>query len=150
MCALPISQNYGARKYERIRSGVRYGLLIQYLYCIAAWTAIFLAKGSLVALVLGETASPAAQGALEYLSRISVLFAIHGSLTIFRNTLQGMGHSFQAILSGIGELLGRSLGAALAFTSLGFTAICYGNPISWSFALAYCVLMVWMHLRRLA
>lgn len=144
------AQNYGARKYDRIRSGVRCGLLIQYLYCIAAWTAIFLAKGSLVALVLGETASPAAQGALEYLSRISVLFAIHGSLMIFRNTLQGMGHSFQAILSGFGELLGRSLGAALAFTSLGFTAICYGNPISWSFALAYCVLMVWMHLGKLS
>ncbi len=142
------AQNHGARRPDRIRSGIRSGLTIQYLYCIASWLVIFLTKKSLVALVLGEAVSPTALGALDYLTRISALFAVHGSLMIFRNALQGMGYSFQAILSGAGELAGRSLGAALAAGGLGFTAICYANPISWAFALCYCAVMVALHLRR--
>ncbi|MCI8918968.1 MAG: MATE family efflux transporter [Eubacterium sp.] len=142
------AQNYGAKKYDRIKSGIKSSLLIQYVYCLVSWLAIFCTKTGLVSLVLGESSSPTAVKALEYLTRISVLFAIHGSLMIFRNTLQGMGYSFQAILSGIGELIGRSSGAALAFTSLGFTAICYANPISWLLALCYCVIMVFVYLRK--
>ncbi len=142
------AQNYGAGRFERIKSGIKSGLVIQYVYCIAAWAVIFLTKGGLVALVLGENTSPVAAGALEYLTRISVLFAIHGSLMVFRNTLQGMGYSIQAVVSGIGELVGRSIGAALTFTELGFVAVCYTNPISWAVALCYCVGMVWMYLRK--
>lgn len=142
------AQNYGAGRFDRIKSGIKSGLVIQYVYCIAAWAVIFLTKGGLVALVLGENTSPVAAGALEYLTRISVLFAIHGSLMVFRNTLQGMGYSIQAVVSGIGELVGRSIGAALTFTELGFVAVCYTNPISWAVALCYCVGMVWMYLRK--
>ena len=36
---------------------------------------------------------------------ISVLFCFHGLLMIFRNTLQGLGYSTQAVISGVGELL---------------------------------------------
>lgn len=143
------AQNYGAGRYDRIKSGIKSGLLIQYVYCIAAWVVIFLAKGGLVTLVLGENTSPVAAGALEYLTRISVLFAVHGSLMVFRNTLQGMGYSIQAVVSGVGELIGRSIGAALAFTGLGFTAVCYANPISWAVALCYCVGMVWLYLKNM-
>ena len=43
---------------------------------------------------------------------------------IMRNTLQGMGYSLHAVLSGAGELLGRTLGGWLAAHSLGFLGIC--------------------------
>ena len=142
------AQNYGAARYDRIREGIRDGLIIQGLYCIAAFVVIAIGKGPFVYLVLGETASETAQLAIEYLSRISALFILHGSLMILRNTLQGMGHSVQAIISGFGELLGRTIGAVLA-GSLGFLAICYANPLAWACALAYCTFMVTRHLRRL-
>ncbi len=142
------AQNYGAGRPDRIRSGIRCGLFIQYLYCLASWVVILFSKKYLVMLVLGETASHTASGALDYLARISTLFVFHGSLMIFRNTLQGMGYSFQAVLSGIGELAGRSIGAALSFTSMGFVAICYANPISWAIALGYCISSVIYRLRQ--
>lgn len=142
------AQNYGAGEYGRIKSGMKSGLAIQYLYCAAAWAVIFVSKRWLVLLVLGESASLTAQGAMEYLGRISVLFAVHGSLMIFRNTLQGMGRSVQAVLSGLGELAGRSLGAWLAGAGMGFVAICYANPIAWGFALCYCMAMVLPLLRK--
>lgn len=131
-------QNYGARRPDRIREGIRSGLKIQYVYCAVVWVVIFLTKKTCVGLVLGETESEAAQGAVKYLSVMSIFFFIHGSLMIMRNTLQGLGRSLEAILSGIGELAGRSLGGFLAVRGLGFTAICLSNPMAWLFALIYC------------
>ncbi len=141
-------QNYGADRMDRVKSGIKSGLTIQAIYCVAAWIVIFFGKYALVALVLGESSSAEAQGAVQYLSIISTLFILHGSLMIFRNVLQGLGYSFQAILSGVGELLGRSLGAWLAVCFTSYTAICYSNPIAWGFALCYCVFMVWRKLRN--
>ena len=43
--------------------------------------------------MLGNADPAVTQGALEYLTVISVLFCFHGLLMIFRNTLQGLGYS---------------------------------------------------------
>ena len=142
------AQNYGAGRYDRIKRGIRDGLIIQAVYCAAAYLIIFVGKGPCVYLVLGETTSETAQFAIRYLGIISSLFIFHGSLMILRNTLQGMGHSLQAIISGIGELIGRSIGAFLT-SAFGFLAICYSNPLAWACALVYCTVMVTIHLRRL-
>ncbi len=142
-------QNYGARRFGRIRAGIKSGLAIQAVYCVMAWIAIFLFKGVFVAFVLGEDVDAAiAAEAVEYLAVISCFFIFHGSLMIFRNTLQGMGRSVQAIVSGGGELAGRCLGSLAAMWSLGFMGICLANPFAWMIALAYCVVMVRRALRR--
>ena len=80
---------------------------------------------------------------------MSALFFIHGSLMIMRNTLQGLGYSMQAIISGVGELIGRSLGGILAVKVLGFFGICIANPLAWGLALCYCIVMVTYYLRKL-
>ncbi|MDO5351183.1 MAG: MATE family efflux transporter [Lachnospiraceae bacterium] len=141
-------QNYGADDIDRIKRGIKSGLTIQYLYCIAVWLIIRFSKPFLVRLVIGTAAGPEAEGAIQYLSIMSALFFIHGSLMIFRNTLQGLGRSFQAILSGVGELLGRSLGGLAAIALSSYTAICYTNPLAWGLALVYCVIMVGLTLRK--
>ena len=132
-------QNYGAGRMDRIRAGIRWGLLLQYVYCGAAWLVIFLLKAPLTALVLGESVSPVALGAIQYLTLISPLFFLHGSLMIFRNTLQGLGKSLLAIVSGVGELAGRSLGGLAAAQLSSFALICLTNPLAWGLALVYCV-----------
>ena len=143
------AQNYGAKRMDRIKKGIRDGLCIQYLYCIASFIVIFFGKNVFVGFVLGETQSETAKYAVEYLSRISTLFCLHGTLMILRNTLQGMGHSVQAIISGFGELLGRSIGAWLSVgIGLGFLAICYSNPLAWGISLTYCAVMLAWHLSR--
>lgn len=141
-------QNYGARRFDRIRAGIKSGLIIQAAYCVVAWVAIFLFKGAFVHFVLGEAVDPAITAeAVEYLSVISCFFIFHGSLMIFRNTLQGMGKSVQAIISGVGEFAGRCLGSLAAVWGAGFMAICLANPFAWMFALAYCIVMVMRALR---
>lgn len=142
-------QNDGAGRYDRIRAGIRAGLCIQWVYCAAAWVVLFFGKRPFTALVLGPGDGEAAALSVQYLAIISTLFCIHGSLMIFRNTLQGMGYSLHAVLSGVGELAGRSLGSALAVaTGLGFVGICLANPLAWGLALCYCVGMTTHFLRK--
>ena len=142
-------QNYGAGRIDRVKSGIKSGLTIQAVYCVFAWAAIFLLKKPFVYLVLGDASPEVTRMAVQYLTIMSALFIIHGSLMIFRNTLQGLGYSIHAILSGVGELFGRSFGGFLATAGFGYTAICFANPIAWGSALIYCIIMVRIILKRL-
>lgn len=135
-------QNDGAKRYDRIRQGIRAGLVIQYSYCAVAWVVLFFGKGLFTRVVLGDQGGEAATLSVQYLAIMSSLFFIHGSLMILRNTLQGMGYSIHAVLSGVGELVGRSLGGWLAVRFFGFMGICLANPLAWGLALAYCTGMV--------
>ena len=141
-------QNDGAKRYDRIKEGIRAGLTIQWTYCVAAWVVIFFGKGAFTQIVLGPGAGEAAALSVQYLTLISTLFCVHGALMIMRNTLQGMGYSLHAVLSGVGELLGRALGGWLAAARLGFVGICFANPLAWGFALVYCSVLVTHYLRK--
>ena len=143
-----VGQNHGAHRTDRIKQGIKDGCMIQLTYCVAAWVVIFFVKPYAVGLVLGDADPAVTAGAIQYLAIMSMLFCFHGLLMIFRNTLQGLGYSTQAVISGVGELVGRSVGGWLAVHSLGYFGICIANPIAWAFALAYCVIMVMRMLKK--
>lgn len=137
------AQNFGAKNAKRIKQGISNGVMIQIIYSVAAFVIINLTKTSLVTAVLGTGSMQTVTKANEYLTIISFFFPVHGLLMIFRNTLQGWGHSLYAIVSGFGELLGRSIGSLFALGAAGYTAICYSNPLAWAISLVYCVIMTW-------
>lgn len=141
-------QNFGAGKLKRIRQGIKQGMVIQLVYCAVIWAVLLGMNGLLVQIVLGEAQPEISADAGKYLFIVSCLFIFHGSLMVFRNTLQGMGYSFHAIISGVWELAGRSLGGWLAVHGAGFTAVCLANPLAWIFALCYCIYMVRYFLRK--
>ena len=144
-----VGQNHGAHRTDRIQQGIKDGCTIQLTYCVAAWVAIFFVKPYAVGLVLGDADPAVTAGAIQYLAIMSLLFCFHGLLMIFRNTLQGLGYSVQAIISGVGELIGRSLGGLLAVkTGLGYVGICLSNPFAWGLAMLYCMFMVRRMLKR--
>ena len=144
-----VGQNHGAHRTDRIQQGIKDGCMIQLTYCVAAWVVIFFVKPYAVGLVLGDADPAVTAGAIQYLAIMSMLFFLLGLLMIFRNTLQGLGYSVQAIISGVGELIGRSLGGLLAVkTGLGYVGICLSNPFAWGLAMLYCMFMVRRMLKR--
>ena len=144
-----VGQNHGAHRTDRIQQGIKDGCTIQLTYCVAAWVVIFFVKPYAVGLVLGDADPAVIAGAIQYLAIMSLLFCFHGLLMIFRNTLQGLGYSVQAIISGVGELIGRSLGGLLAVkTGLGYVGIYLSNPFAWGLAMLYCMFMVRRVLKR--
>jgi len=134
-----VAQNYGARRMDRIRSGIRAGLTIQAVYCAASWVVLFFLKKPLVYLLLGTLDSPEAAASVEYLTIITTLFIFHGSLMIFRNTVQGMGFSASTLASAAMEIIGRSAAGLLAVRFGSFLLICVSAPMAWTLACFCCI-----------
>lgn len=127
----------------------RDGCILQLCYCAAALGGALLRQGLGRGPCSGRCRPAVTSGAVEYLTVISVLFCINGLLMVFRNTLQGLGYSVQAVISGVGELIGRALCGWLAVHSLGYFGIwALANPIAWGLALLYCVFMVTRVLKK--
>jgi len=142
------AQNYGAHKINRIKKGILQGSLIQLIYSVIAFIIVMASKNIILSAVLGVTSGSVYNKADQYLTIISFFFIIHGLLMIFRNTLQGLGHSIYAIFSGVGELIGRTAGGLLSLTSLGYIAICYSNQIAWTLSLIYCIAIIWILFKK--
>ena len=132
-------QNYGAKRMDRIKSGIKAGLIIVAVYCAAAWAVLLVLKAPLVSLLQGNAASAEARASVEYLSIISTLFIFHGSLMIFRNTVQGMGFGASALASSVMEIIGRSAAGLLAVHFGSFFLICVSAPMAWALACVCCI-----------
>ena len=111
----------------------------QAVYCAAAWAVLFVLKKPAVYLLLGEVTSPEALASVEYLSIITTLFICHGSLMIFRNTVQGMGFGMSALASSVMEIIGRSAAGLLAVHFSSFFLICVSAPMAWALACVCCI-----------
>lgn len=138
------ASNLGSGKIDRIRSGVKCGLLIQISYCVIAYLGLLLLKRPLVYLLLGNIESEAAVLSVEYISIISLLFVFHGSLMIFRNTVQGMGYGISTLASSAMEIIGRTLAGIIAVSLGSFTVICISAPMAWILAGITC-LTLYLH-----
>ena len=132
-------QNFGAKRMDRIKDGIKAGLIIVAVYCAAAWAVLLVLKAPLVALLLGESTSAEALASVEYLSIISTLFIFHGSLMIFRNTIQGMGFAASTLASSVMEIIGRSAAGLLAVHFGSFFLICVSAPMAWGLACVCCI-----------
>ena len=136
-----VAQNYGAKKFDRIKDGIKSGVIIQLSYSVIVFLILLLLGKSLIYLLLGNTISIEAKESLKYLFIVSTLFILHGSLMIFRNTVQGMGHGGSTLISSLMEIIGRSLAGVLAVVSSDFILICLSAPLAWGLALISCIIL---------
>lgn len=141
-------QNYGAKRLDRIKEGVKAGMIINVVYCVAAWMVLFVLKKPLVYLLLGEVTSVEAVKSIEYLTVITTLFVFHGSLMVFRNTVQGMGYSASALAASVMEIIGRSGSGILAAYFNSFFIICIAPPSAWILAMIMCIILYAYYMRK--
>lgn len=143
-----VGQNYGAKRLERIREGVKAGMAINVVYCAAAWMVLFLLKKPLVYLLLGEVTSIEAVKSIQYLTVITTLFVFHGGLMVFRNAVQGMGYSASALAASVMEIIGRSGAGILAVYFNSFFIICVSSPAAWILAMTMCIILYRYYMRK--
>ena len=144
-----IGQNFGAHSMARIRQGIKDGMKIQIIYYGICLIIIMLFADPLSELVIGHHPELIRLSSL-YLRLMSLTLFLHGTLMIYRYTLQGLGFSFLAIWSGIGELIGRSIVSLVAIILNSFIAVCFINPVAWGLAGGYCYWMVYRQLKKIA
>lgn len=137
-----VGQNDGAKRYDRLLDGLKGAVKLQICYSLIACLVINLGKGSFVSLILGSGSGQPGMFARQYLTVMSCLFWVNGTMFVLRNTLTGMGYSAYSVFSGICELIGKALGGLLAVKWVGFWGICIATPLAWFLAMVYCGILV--------
>lgn len=129
-----MGQNYGAKKYHRIRQGVRaaMGLGMATAVVIAGIMLIF-GKVFLGFFISGDPADAAQtlDFAYQYLTILSICLPILYLLHVLRNTLQGMGKTVLTMISGILEFIMRTGTALVLPLFMGDYGIFFAEVMAW-------------------
>ncbi|WP_295156356.1 MATE family efflux transporter [uncultured Ruminococcus sp.] len=127
------SQNYGARRFDRIREGLKVSLSIALVSYLILGSAMTFFPRMLAGFILNgeEQISYAAQ----FLPICGIMLFSVDMLFVIRNGVQGMGFPFIPMLSGIAEMVLR-IGAIVLLTgSMGFRATAAAEVFAWVGAL---------------
>ncbi|MCI9336597.1 MAG: MATE family efflux transporter [Lachnospiraceae bacterium] len=140
-------QNIGAKKLDRIDSGLRACIKLGVGYSVVAlFVSIFLGR-SLASLFLdvGET---------DIIDKVRLILIVNTAsyvllalVNIIRFLIQGMGFPTFAILAGVFEMVARGVVGFLLVPLLGFTGVTLGNPLAWLFADIF-LIPAYFHVRR--
>lgn len=129
-----VGQNLGAGKIERIRKGMRSGLILAMLTSavIAAVMLVF-GRWILACFISGssEEAAKAMEIAYHYLAIMSVCLPILYLLHVVRSAIQGMGDTVLPMMSGVVEFLMRTGAALLLPLAMGQEGIFYAEILAW-------------------
>lgn len=126
-----VAQNYGARKFDRIRQGVKQCCMMSVGFSIVVGIIIIAAGHKLVEIFVGPGHPEVIELAQTYLVINSVMYFVLALLFIFRFTLQGLGQSFIPTFAGVMELIMRIFAAVVLAEYLGFAGVCLANPFAW-------------------
>ena len=128
------AQNMGAKTYPRIKEGLFKATAAGFACAIVEFPIVFFFGRSFVNIFLK---SPTAQ-VVEYAYISMVCVAATSILLVivnaFRFTLQGIGRTSLAMISGVMEMIGRVIAALLLSKALGYTGIALGNSLAWLLA----------------
>ena len=119
------------------------------IYCALAFVFNYSAGRGMATLFVSPSEVMILQDVQKYLVIQSVFYPMLAVIFIFRNGLQGMGYSNQAMMAGVSELIARALVSFGLVGSLGFTAVCYANPAAWLFADGVLLVLYVRVMRRL-
>ena len=124
-------QNIGAKRYDRIKLGVKKCVQISIITSlISAMVLIFLGKYFVMMFVSNPDAEILSY-AQQVLNISAIFFIPLGLIFVYRNALQGIGDSFIPMMAGVYELVARAVVAFTLPKVLEFMGICLADPVAW-------------------
>lgn len=132
-------QNLGAARPDRIRKGLKEGIIIGILYGIFAGLILIFAGRTLSMIFVGPEAVQVLDASAKYLRCMGYFFWCLGILNVCRMCTQGLGFSGRAVFSGVTEMFARIIVSVGFVSHFGFTAICFADQTAWVSACLYIV-----------
>ena len=134
------SQNYGAKKMDRVRSGMRatIGIGIGMAVVIGGLMVVF--GRQLLSLFIDQTevyAGAALDIAYHYLFLMSLFMIVLYLIHVYRSALQSMGSSIPSMISGFTECAARVLVAKGLYVWVGLESLYYAEPAAWIGSLVF-------------
>jgi Na+-driven multidrug efflux pump len=125
------AQNYGARKYPRIKQGMIQCFLMSGGFGLVMGGLYWIFGRQLCALFVGNDATQVVDLSYLWLRIQGSGYVLLSWLFATRQTLQGLGKSTITTLSGIAELVMRMVAALALSVPFGFTGVCFANMLAW-------------------
>ena len=142
-------QNYGAKKPDRIRSGIRVGTTLAFVYGIAMGLVFIFFGGILSSLFVPAGQTAVVQASWDYLRCMGYVFWLLGILNPFRQTIQSLGYAGRAIFSGAVEMVARSVISLTLVPRYGYPVICWTDQAAWTAAVVYIVITMALVLKKI-
>lgn len=126
------SQNYGAKKFDRIRKGTKEIVLIAWTVNIIEWLIVVFFAEAMVKSITGSNVDEKVIYAGKFYMITNLPFYIFVSaLVIVRSVLQGMNKKKTPVIASIMEMVVKIIAVAVFVPHLGFTGIVITEPVIW-------------------
>ena len=126
-----VSQNYGAKKYDRIKHAIKLVTFISIACAVVLSIFAYFFGGYLVRFITGIT-----NPKIIYNAWLNLVIVIVGAIPLgilhsVRSSMEAMGQRLPSIASGILELSSKCAGAIYIIPALGYIGACITLPIMW-------------------
>ena len=145
-------QNYGAGRPDRVSRGIRAAVLMMLCYWVFTLLVLAPFARNYALLFVDASETEILDDAALFLHVSVLFFPVVGLLCVLRYTIQGVGFTNLAMLSGVSEMIARILVSLVAVPMWGYLAVCFGDPTAWVFADAFLIpayIFVYRHIRKL-
>lgn len=126
-----VAQNYGAKRFKRIRLGVVKTSTINVVLSILMAFIMRFWGADIIGMFIGTATKEVINIAHQYLLISTIYYFFLGQIFIYRNALQGMGETLFPLLACVAELVMRSFAAVYLAIKFGYIGMFYAGPIAW-------------------
>lgn len=124
-------QNYGARRFDRIRQGIRASLIIAAVWAVVVLLICHTIEGKLIQFVASTTNPDVIYWGSTYLKVDMSFIVICGVIVILRNSMQGFGDRVIPVFSSCIELAGKIIFAFVFAPMFAYWGIIWAEPMVW-------------------
>lgn len=126
-----VSQNYGAKRLDRIVQGIRIGSWLGIAWGIFVCALLFFISPSLVSLIASSNDAYLIENGSLYLRISSAFYPILSLLLIYRNCLQGLGQKALPLVSSFIELFGKIAFVLFVIPWSAYLGVILCEPLIW-------------------
>ncbi|MDO4295398.1 MAG: MATE family efflux transporter [bacterium] len=127
-----VAQNRGARKQERIRSGFRQGLLLEFCYWVLIFSIITIGKRPFMSLFVTEGNTAIIELGSSYLTLMAVFYLFPAFTNGIQGFFRGMGKMSVTLLGTFIQTSLRVIFVYLLTPHLGMRGVAFSCAIGWS------------------
>ena len=139
------SQNFGARRPDRIRKGLWLALCIAWTACAVVIVLSYTVVPMLIRMVTGTENQEVIDTASLYLRVDTLFYFVTAAISILRNALQGVGDRWTPLLSSGIELFGKVAVVLFLTPKLAYFGVIIAEPIVWILMVIPLVVQVFKH-----
>ncbi len=131
-----LAQNRGAEKTERLRSGIRAGMLIETAYWVGIGTAVFFGAEPIMRLFVGAQSAVVLSGS-SYLRAMAFFYLLPAWTNGLQGIFRGMGDVRVTLVSTLLQMGARVAFVYVLAPRFGIQGIAYACALGWVVMIAY-------------